>query len=105
MYPKDSCSEFCFQNENERAEYEQAIRKVAKDTPLDDWAAFAKATKLKAALLKKCAHISLKKTPLQTCRGEPDPDLRDTEIVPFTYDGGIEAFIRNEVLPYAPDAC
>ena len=28
----------------------------------------------------------------------------DTEIIPFTYEGGIDAFIRNEVHPYAPDA-
>lgn len=28
----------------------------------------------------------------------------DTEIIPFTYDGGIDAFIQNEVHPYAPDA-
>lgn len=33
-----------------------------------------------------------------------DVDLRDTENVPFTYEGGIEAFIENEVKPYAPDA-
>ena len=31
-------------------------------------------------------------------------DLRDTEIVPFTYEGGIDAFMQNEVLTYAPDA-
>ena len=35
---------------------------------------------------------------------EPDADLRDTEQVPFLEDGGIEAFIRREVLPYTPDA-
>jgi len=35
---------------------------------------------------------------------EPDPDLRDTEQVPLLEDGGIEAFIRREVLPYTPDA-
>ena len=35
---------------------------------------------------------------------EPDPDLRDTEQVPLLHEGGIEAFIRREVLPYAPDA-
>jgi predicted GIY-YIG superfamily endonuclease len=34
---------------------------------------------------------------------EPDPDLRDTEQVPLLEDGGIEAFIRREVLPYTPD--
>ncbi len=35
---------------------------------------------------------------------EPDPELRDTEQVPLLEDGGIEAFIRREVLPHAPDA-
>ncbi|MBA2683600.1 MAG: SAM-dependent DNA methyltransferase [Chthoniobacterales bacterium] len=35
---------------------------------------------------------------------EPDPDLRDTEQVLLLEDGGIEAFIRREVLPYTPDA-
>ena len=35
---------------------------------------------------------------------EPDTDLRDTEQVPLMEEGGIEAFIRREVLPYAPDA-
>lgn len=34
----------------------------------------------------------------------PDVDLRDTENIPFSYPGGIDAFIRNEVLSYAPDA-
>jgi len=35
---------------------------------------------------------------------EPDPDLRDTEQVPLLEPGGIDAFIRREVLPYTPDA-
>jgi type I restriction enzyme M protein len=35
---------------------------------------------------------------------EPDSELRDTETVPFKEPGGIEAFIRREVLPHAPDA-
>ncbi len=35
---------------------------------------------------------------------ETDGDLRDTEQVPLLEDGGIEAFIRREVLPYTPDA-
>jgi type I restriction enzyme M protein len=35
---------------------------------------------------------------------EADPDLRDTEQVPLLEDGGIEAFLRREVLPHAPDA-
>jgi type I restriction enzyme M protein len=35
---------------------------------------------------------------------EPDSDLRDTEQVPLLEVGGVEAFIRREVLPYTPDA-
>jgi type I restriction enzyme M protein len=35
---------------------------------------------------------------------ESDSDLRDTEQVPFLEEGGIEAFIRREVLPHTPDA-
>ncbi|MCD4749366.1 MAG: type I restriction-modification system subunit M [Thermoanaerobaculales bacterium] len=35
---------------------------------------------------------------------EPDTELRDTEQIPLTEDGGIEAFITREVLPYAVDA-
>jgi type I restriction enzyme M protein len=35
---------------------------------------------------------------------EPDTDLRDTEQVPLLEQGGIEAFVRREVLPYMPDA-
>jgi len=35
---------------------------------------------------------------------EPDPDLRDTEQVPLLEEGGIEAFLRREVLPHASDA-
>jgi type I restriction enzyme M protein len=35
---------------------------------------------------------------------EPDTELRDHEQVPLLENGGIEAFIRREVLPYAPDA-
>jgi type I restriction enzyme M protein len=35
---------------------------------------------------------------------EPDSDLGDTEQVPLLEDGGIEAFLRREVLPHVPDA-
>jgi type I restriction enzyme M protein len=35
---------------------------------------------------------------------EPDTDLRDTEQVPLLEEGGVEAFIKREVLPFAPDA-
>lgn len=35
---------------------------------------------------------------------EPDTELRDTEQVPLLEEGGIEAFLRREVLPHAADA-
>ena len=35
---------------------------------------------------------------------DPDTDLRDTEQVPLLHPGGIESFLSDEVLPYAPDA-
>ena len=35
---------------------------------------------------------------------EPDTSLRDTEQIPLLEEGGIEAFLKREVLPYAPDA-
>lgn len=35
---------------------------------------------------------------------EIDKTLRDKEQVPLTYEGGIGAFVRNEILPYTPDA-
>jgi type I restriction enzyme M protein len=33
-----------------------------------------------------------------------DKDLTDTEIIPLRYEGGIDAFLRKEILPYTPDA-
>ena len=82
-----------------------AIEKAAKTAPLDDWTAFAKATKLKAAALKKIRPFITEKDPTaKPIEGEPDVDLRDTENIPFTYEGGIDAFMKNEVLTYAPDA-
>src|SRR5690606_6668358 len=35
---------------------------------------------------------------------EPDGELRDTEQVPLSEPGGIEEFLKREVLPHAPDA-
>lgn len=33
-----------------------------------------------------------------------DTELNDEEIIPFTYAGGIDGFLKNEVYPYAPDS-
>jgi len=41
---------------------------------------------------------------LRAVEYEPDTELRDTEQIPLLEDGGIESFIRREVLPYVPDA-
>ena len=35
---------------------------------------------------------------------EPDSELRDSEQIPLTAEGGIDAFLEREVLPYAADA-
>ena len=85
--------------------YNKAIAKLPVGIPTDDWAVFTKATGLKAALLKKVRPFISEKDPeAKAVEGEADVDLRDTEIVPFCYEGGIKAFMENEVHPYAPDA-
>jgi type I restriction enzyme M protein len=38
------------------------------------------------------------------CKPVPNKDLTDTEQIPFSYEGGIDAFIENEVRPFAPHA-
>jgi type I restriction enzyme M protein len=94
-----------FKKANELATVKKAIASVPADTPLDDWTAFAKATKLKATVLKKIRpFITEKDASAKPVVGEADSDLRDTELVPFTYEGGIEGFMENEVYSYAPDA-
>lgn len=94
-----------FKKAEEMKNVKKAISAVPADTPLDDWTAFAKATKLKASLLKKIRPFITEKDPAaQPIEGEADSDLRDTENVPFTYDGGIASFIDSEVHPFAPDA-
>jgi type I restriction enzyme M protein len=35
---------------------------------------------------------------------EPNSELRDTEQIPFIESGGVDEFVKREVLPYAPDA-
>ena len=45
-----------------------------------------------------------KGNPIVDKKGNPVKPNADKEIVPFTYEGGIAAFIENEVKPYAPDA-
>ncbi len=105
VYPDHAIPADTFKKADEMNSVHKALASVPADTPLDDWDAFAKATKLKAGVLKKIRPFITEKDPTaKPVNGEPDTDLRDTENVPFTYSGGIEAFLKNEVLPYAPDA-
>lgn len=105
IYPDRPIPADTFKKSDEYDGVIAAIEKAAKTALLDDWTAFAKATKLKAAALKKVRPFITEKDPAaQPIEGEPDVDLRDTENIPFTYEGGIDAFIKNEVLTYAPDA-
>ena len=105
VYPDRPIPTNTFKKSDEYDGVIAAIEKAAKTALLDDWTAFAKATKLKAAALKKIRPFITEKDPsAQPIEGEPDVDLRDTVNIPFTYEGGIDAFIKNEVLTYAPDA-
>lgn len=84
----------------------EAMGKVPNGTPLDDWDAYAKALgKMTKTLLKKLRPLITTVDPsCQPIQGEPDKALRDTEQIPLSYEGGVEAFMQREVLPYTPDA-
>ena len=105
VYPDRTIPAGVFKKTEELEAVNAAIQAVPVSVPKDDWTAFAKATKLKAATLKKIRpFITEKDSEAQPIVGESDPELRDTEIIPFTYKGGIDAFVKNEVLTYTPDA-
>lgn len=105
VFPDKNIPKECFKKPEELTYVKQAIASISKNIPLDDWNAFCKATKLKASTLKTIrGYITEKDTMAKPISDEPDVDLRDTEIISFTYPGGIEAFMRNEVLTYASDA-
>lgn len=105
VVPENSIPETLFKKESEYREVLEAVRTASKSAPLDNWSAFAKATKLKNAALKKIRpYITVKDVSAKAVEGEVDTDLRDTETVPFNYEGGIHAFMEKEVLPYYPDA-
>lgn len=94
-----------FKKDEELDTVRQAVKEAMETAPLDDWDAFAKATALKKAQLKKIRpFITVVDPEAKPVEGEADPALRDTENVPFKYEGGIDAFIEKEVKPYASDA-
>lgn len=105
VYPERIIPDGTLKNPEELKTYKEAIARFPKDTPFDDWTAFAKATKLKATILKKIRPFITETDPeAKPVEGEADSDLRDTELIPITYEGGIDAFMKAEVLTYAPDA-
>lgn len=105
VYPDREIPADTFKKADELEAIKKALTSVPAGTPTDDWTAFAKATKLKAGVLKKIRpFITEKDATAKPIDGECDSDLRDSELVPFTYEGGIDAFMKNEVLTYAPDA-
>lgn len=102
---KDEKGKVLFKKYTELLDVRQAVQEAAKTAPFDDWDAFAKAIKLKKTQLKKIRPYITETDPeAKEVAGEADPELRDTENIPFQYEGGIHTFIEKEVLPYAPDA-
>nr|WP_295935012.1 class I SAM-dependent DNA methyltransferase [uncultured Dyadobacter sp.] len=67
------------------------------------WATVHKANKKQADPLRGLFAETLSGKPV-VVEYEPDPTLRDTEQIPLLEEGGIEAFLQREVLPYTPDA-
>ena len=105
VYPYRALPAGVFKKDAELQAFKSSIDNLPVGTPLDDWNVFSKATKLKATMLKKVRpYITEKDRTAKPVTGEADPDLRSTEIIPFTYTGGIDQFLTDEVKPYASDA-
>lgn len=105
VYPDRVIPENLFKKADELNAVKKALASVPENTPLDDWDKFAAATKLKSTVLKKIRPFITETDPTaKQIEGEADAKLRDNEIVPFTYEGGIEGFMEKEVSTYAPDA-
>ena len=96
VYPNKIIPADLFKKAGEYDSVCAAIQTAVRTAPLDDWTAFAKATKLKAAVLKKVRPFITERDPAaKPIDGVDDADLRDTENIPFTYECGIGAFISN----------
>lgn len=105
VYPDRAIPADTFKKTDELEVVKKALASIPAGTPTDDWTAFAKATKLKAGVLKKIRPFITEKDPTaQPILGEPDSELREIEQIPFLYEGGIDAYLENEVHPYAKDA-
>ena len=94
------------ETDSERAYKASEIRRLKAEGEKDENA---------APIIKRVLPASAEADPLHgksvvTLKGkpavveyEPDTDLRDTEQVHLLHEGGIEVFLQEEVLPYAPD--
>lgn len=103
VYPDRPIPDAVIPDAAQRCGITDALAHAAENAPLDDWTAFAKATKLKATVLKKIRpFITETDETAQPVEGESDPALRDTENVPLKED--IAAYFDREVRPFAPDA-
>lgn len=109
-------------NEEKMQGHLTILKQLVKDEAYLDLGEFVKKyNKLaKETKIKGLTYSSLEKTGLTSIFTEKNEDafvqkdsqdkiivdveLRDTEIVPLNYKGGIEQFMKDEVLPYHPDA-
>ena len=79
---------------------------------LTDFTNFAKKNSLtltakrKNFLREKLTEVDENAAPVKKSDGtfEPDKNLKDTEQISLTYDGGIEKFFDDEIKPFVPDA-
>lgn len=107
-------------NTEKMKNYLNILEELKQDKPYLSYIDFEKAFNKKAKGLAGLTINNLNKTglldlfvgkdenaePIKDKKGKvtADPDLRDTEQIPLSYEGGIEGFIEKEVLPYHKDA-
>ena len=105
VLPNNCIPRTLFKKQYEYEAVMNAIKSASEVAPLDSWDEFAKATGLKASILKKIRpYVTMKDVKAKPIYGEADPDSRTNEIVPFLYPDGIEGYMENEILLYTPDA-
>lgn len=105
VYPDRRIPRDVFKKAEELQLVIDGIKKASEVAQLDDWDAFAKATRLKKAQLNKIRpYITEKDRSAKPVNGVVDTELRESEQIPLDYPGGIDRYIEMEILPYAPDA-
>lgn len=89
--------------EKESSNYNNFIKLVEKETKKAKVKCPAKTKKFIRNLLTK---VSEDGEIIIDSKGnvESNKDLKDSEIIPLTYAGGLEAYLENEILPYKKEA-